>query len=72
MLLLLLLLLLLRCLARHLAARADAELRRLCASRLPALMASPLPGSSGSYLHDTWTDLALDHDMQVCCGSSVK
>ncbi|WIA29762.1 hypothetical protein OEZ86_012236 [Tetradesmus obliquus] len=50
---------------RHLAARADVELRRLCASRLPALMASPLPGSSASYLHDTWTDLALDHDMQV-------
>lgn len=57
--------LMLRYPARHLAARADVELRRLCASRLPALMASPLPGSSASYLHDTWTDLALDHDMQV-------
>lgn len=32
-------------------------------------MASPLPGSSASYLHDTWTDLALDYDVQV---SSVE
>lgn len=31
-------------------------------------MVAPLPGSSPSYLHDTWTDLALDHDQQVRCG----
>lgn len=54
--------------SRHLAARADVELRVTCALRLPALMAAPLPGSSATYLHDTWTDLALDHDVQV--GSS--
>lgn len=50
---------------RHLAARLDVELRRTCALRVSELMGSPLPGSSPSYLHDTWTDLAMDHDEQV-------
>jgi hypothetical protein len=52
---------------RHLAARSDVELRRVCALRVCELMRAPLPGSSPSYLHDTWTDLATDPDEQVCC-----
>lgn len=51
---------------RHLAARANVDLRRTCAQCVSELMGAPLPGSSPSYLHDTWTDLAMDHDDQVC------
>lgn len=50
---------------RHLAARTNVDLRRTCASCVSDLMAAPLPGSSPSYLYDTWTDLAADHDEQV-------
>lgn len=50
---------------RHLAARGDVELRRLCAAQLPVLMKAPLAGTSSLYLHDTWQDLATDHDDQV-------
>lgn len=52
-------------LRRHLAARTNVDLRRTCAARVSQLMAAPLPGSSPSYLYDTWADLALDHDEQV-------
>lgn len=51
---------------RHLAARTNVELRRTCAACVSDLMAAPLPGSSPFYLYDTWTDLAADHDEQVC------
>ncbi|KIY97622.1 Serine/threonine-protein phosphatase 4 regulatory subunit 4, partial [Monoraphidium neglectum] len=50
---------------RHLAARPDAELRRACAAQLVPLMRAPLPGAAGSYFHDTWADMALDHDEQA-------
>jgi hypothetical protein len=50
---------------RHLAARTDPELRRACAAQLPALMKHPVPGTSATYLHDTWVDLSADHDEQV-------
>ncbi len=50
---------------RHLAARPDAELRRACAAQLPALMAAPLQGATHAYFHDTFADMAADHDEQV-------
>lgn len=54
---------------RHLAARPDPELRRACAAQLLPLMRAPLPGATHAYFHDTWADMATDHDEQVRGGS---
>ena len=53
---------------KHLATKADTELRKLCASQLPAVLRAATALAAAAFsqqFQDTLNNLATDHDVEV-------